>query len=218
MPFKNENFILLLEESRSTCSLKLETYKNQLGQDHAELKKTKERAKRTYEAFRNPKFFFVSFGFDETRIREFLININEASDENFAGFAQELNKMLKFLEDTTLKEAVKAVSTRNTTVINAEILAELSVCSTKITKRINSFIAAGLPLRRDPQFLSLEEDQLALKTTYRNQLKNNTIKGTESHTLHIKNLGNIIALSTERLQFYKLYERLTDFLKSQIIA
>lgn len=216
MPLRNENFILLLEESRSICSLKLEAFELKAGQGDAQLKQLRDRAKTTYEAFRNPKFVFIKFDFDEPKIREFLIDITETPDDNFSGFKQHLDGMLNFLKDTTLKDAADAVNTRSTTIVNAEILAALSTCFSKITKRINAFIAAGQNIRRHPPFLLLEENQDKARPIYREKLKNNTIKGLESHTLHIINLGNLIALSKDVPKFLSLYKRLTQFMENQI--
>lgn len=216
MPISNTKFVVLLEESKSICGLKLDAFQTTLGDGNTELNNLRTHAKNTYDAFANPKFAFVTFHFNETKIREFLVEISDVPLDNFSSFESQLETMLKFLEDTALKEAKVAADQLSTSLINAEILATISICATKITKRVNAFVAAGVNIIRDPQFLRRRRRHRKAKKEYRDKLKANLIHGTESDMLHIKNLGDLIALSTERMEFYQRYDRLTNFMESQI--
>ena len=216
MPFSNPKFVLLLEESKSICGLKLEAFEANLGSDHVELKQLRDQAKTTYDAFANPKFVFVTFDFDEPKIREFLADIHEIPTDKFTNFETSLGGMLKFLQDTALKEAEKAIGELTTSVINAEILGTISIAAAKITKRINAFKEEGIDLMGQVAFLIKRRKHVKTKKAYRKLLRENSIQGQESDMLHIKNLGELIALSTTKTQFLGRYDKLTAFMEKQV--
>lgn len=220
MAINNEKFIILLGESKSTCGLKLDAFKETLKDEAPKPKELEEleeltiEAMKMYEEFADPGFTFVSFTFDEPKIRGYLADINEveAKKENFTRLENHLNGMLKFLKETALKKARAARQNLSKDVINAVVLATVSQCATKITKRLN----AKPEIDQGSAFQRRKTKQKFIKKKYRQKLNDNSIVGTESDVLHIKNIGILVSASKNSTEFNKEYDRLTDFMVEQI--
>lgn len=223
MAINNEKFIILLGESKSTCGLKLEAFKLTLGTEDTKLIELTTEARKMYEEFADPSFTFVSFTFDEPKIRGFLADINEVEvkKENFPSLETHLNGMLRFLSETALKEAKAARKAISQEGINAVVIATLGQCAARITNRIKWFKEDRTPkidIREDTDYQRRREEQDEIKEVYKEKLKDQSIVGNESHVLEIKNIGKLVAASTDKTGFYNQYDRLTNFMFKQVTA
>ncbi|MBX2877949.1 MAG: hypothetical protein KTR30_37875 [Saprospiraceae bacterium] len=220
MPADNEKFVTLLGDAKSLCKAKLATFTLVRGEDDEPLQKLATEARETYEAFADPKFKLITFSFDEFKIRSLLGDIDDIETDGFADFETKLSEMLHFLKDTALKEAVAAKAQLSTEIVNAEILAALTQCATKITQRINAFADARpkVNILNDGTYQRLHRKYDHFRDKYRTLLKDKTIKGTESDVISIDNRAELIATAPKKSDFLDQFEKLSNFIQGKVKA
>lgn len=220
MPANNEKFVVLLADAKSLCQAKLNAFTLVRGEEDEPLQKLSSEAHQTYEAFSDPKFKLVTFTFDEFKIRSFLGDIDVIETDKFTDFETKLGEMLQFLKETALKEAIAAKTQLSVDVINAEILATLTQCATKITQRINKFESAvpKVNILNDASYQRTNARYEHFRGKYRTMLKDKTIQGTESDVISINNRAESIATAPKKTDFLDQFGKLTDFIHGKVKA
>ncbi len=220
MPADNEKFVTLLGDAKSLCKAKLAAFTVVRGEDDQELQTLTVDARNTYEEFADPKFKLITFTFDEFKIRSFLGDIDEIPTDKFNDFETKLSEMLHFLRETALKEAIAAKSQLSAEMINAEILATLTQCATKITQRINKFETANpkVNILNDATYQRTNAKYEHFRGKYRTMLKDKTIQGTESDVISINNRGESISTAPKKSDFLDQFSKLSDFIQGKVKA
>lgn len=220
MPADNEKFVTLLGDAKSLCKAKLAAFTVVRGEDDQELQTLTVDARNTYESFADPKFKLITFSFDEFKIRSFLGDIDEIPTDKFTDFETKLSEMLLFLRETALKEAIAAKSQLSVEVVNAEILATLTQCATKVTQRINKFETANpkVNILNDATYQRTNAKYEHFRGKYRTMLKDKTIKGTESDVISINNRAESISTAPKKSDFLDQFGKLSDFIQGKVKA
>ncbi len=212
----NEQFHIVLQDAKKICRFKIDSFQESLGEADAALQALIEETKEVFRLFSRPMLFLTEIEFDEIAIRVSLLKISETPTDDYPVFENRLKALLQTLRELKPDNSSIAPEEERISIINERIADALALTKRRITDRMKKFAKDDrIELHRDAEFIVLRKRQLPLRESYREALKNKDIIGTEGDKLHIDNLGLLIKATKKKEGFFKVYDKLSDFMEEE---
>lgn len=213
----NEQFQTVLQDAKKICRFKISSFQESLGEADAALQALIEETKEVFRFFSRPMLFLTEIEFDEIAIRVSLLKISETPTDDYPAFENRLKALLQKLRELKPDNSSIAPEEERISIINERIADALALTKRRITDRMKKFAKDDrIELHRDAEFIALRKRQVPLGESYREALKKKDIIGTEGDKLHIDNLGLLIKATKKKEGFFKVYDKLSDFMEEEM--
>ena len=213
---QNEKLQALLQHARLVCLVKMEAVEKNPGTQDTAIQKLHGDYYQLFGHLHNKRLWENPIDFDSGFIASLVLKVDACDPAEQTEYIEHSQKLLDFLKDDLLEEALERIATTDTSMWNIRMLNALRITLQQEEDRIAFFNEMGEDLDNNPEFQQMSTEQLALVAVFRELLSSNTIESDEAKVNNMKTRGEMIGQTTELPIFFRLYKKLTAFIKAQV--
>lgn len=164
----------------------------------------------------NPQLWSKPIPFAAGTIASPVLALDQVDASNTNDFLQKAQALYDLLTNSLLQTPLAAIATTSTSTWNIKMLNALRLILQTIDGRKAFFKRQGTDLDQHDTFPQMETQQLQLMTTYRQLLKSDAIKATESRVRNVKTRNGGLANESHLDGFLKKYNNLNKYISKQV--
>lgn len=212
----NERFKVILHDARLISLGKLQMVRSKIGTSQPDLAAIEQDLEGTANRFNDPVLWMNPIPFEEDEITGFILRIDQCNPADLQGFIELLRGLLAYLKDNVLKNSMAVLELSPMTTFNLKVLDALLMTQRNISGRKVFFKNHGIDLDTDPQFLSMQQEQMPILAEYRKVLTQNQVQSTEMDVIVFNRIAVSIKGATVLQKFLAFYGMFTSSMKSKL--